>query len=198
MPRVRSGVWWSEPLHQLLMLHSLLILVSEGEEHNGIADIFNVGQSSFYWTLAIFLIALPFMWKMVFKPITTALEARESAAREAARAAEAAREDTERMKAAIQEDLDAARQEAAKQVAEAKSRAAAREQELMAAARAEAERERSRARQEIEAALTAARETLRREAVVLAVEVAERVITREFSDADQARLVSEFEKEFAN
>jgi F-type H+-transporting ATPase subunit b len=180
------------------MLHSLLILVSEGEEHAGIADMFNVGLSSFYWTLAIFLIALPFMWKMVFGPITSALEEREGAAREAARAAEAAREETERMKAAIQEDLDAARQEAAKQVAEAKARASAREQELMASAKAEAERERSRARQEIEAALTAARETLRREAVVLAVEVAERVISREFSDADQARLVTEFEKEFAN
>ena len=102
------------------------------------------------------------------------------------------------MKAAIQDDLDAARQEAAKQVAEAKARASAREQELMAAAKAEAERERARARQEIEAALGAARETLRREAVAIAVEVAERVISREFSDADQARLVSEFEQEFAS
>lgn len=180
------------------MLHSLLILVAEGDEHAGIAQMFEVGQSSFFWTLAIFLISLPFMWKMVFGPITKALEEREDAARESARAAEAAREETERMKAAIQEDLDAARQEAAKQVAEAKARASAREQELMAAAKVEAERERTRARQEIEAALTAARETLRREAVGLAVEVAERVISREFSDADQARLVSEFEKEFAN
>lgn len=179
------------------MLHSLLILAAEGDKP-GIAQMFEVGQSSFYWTLVIFLLSLPFMWKMVFGPITKALEEREDAARESARAAEAAREETERMKAAIQEDLDAARQEAAKQVAEAKARASAREQELMAAAKVEAERERTRARQEIEAALTAARETLRREAVGLAVEVAERVISREFSDADQARLVSEFEKEFAN
>lgn len=179
------------------MLHSLVILAADGEKP-GIAQMFEVGQSSFYWTLVIFLLSLPFMWKMVFGPITKALEEREDAARESARAAEAAREETERMKAAIQEDLDAARQEAAKQVAEAKARASAREQELMAAAKVEAERERVRARQEIEAALAAARETLRREAVGLAVEVAERVISREFSDADQARLVQEFEKEFAN
>lgn len=179
------------------MLHSLVILAADGEKP-GIAQMFEVGQSQFYWTLVIFLLSLPFMWKMVFGPITKALEEREDAARESARAAEAAREETERMKAAIQEDLDAARQEAAKQVAEAKARASAREQELMAAAKVEAERERVRARQEIEAALAAARETLRREAVGLAVEVAERVISREFSDADQARLVQEFEKEFAN
>ena len=180
---------WQLGFHANYMLHSLVILAAEGEKP-GIAQMFEVGQSSFYWTLIIFLLSLPFMWKMVFGPITKALEEREDAAREAARAAEAAREETERMKAAIQDDLDAARQEAAKQVAEAKARASA--------AKAEAERERARARQEIEAALAAARETLRREAVGLAVEVAERVISREFSDADQARLVQEFEKEFAN
>lgn len=180
------------------MLHSLILLAGGDGEHVGIAGMFDVGQSSFFWTLAIFLLSLPFMWKMVFGPITKALQEREDASREAARAAEAAREETERMKAAIQADLDAARQEAAKQVAEAKARAAEREQELMAAAKAEAERERTRARQEIDAALATARESLRRESVALAVQVAERVIAREFSNEDQARLVTEFEREFAN
>lgn len=178
-------------------MHTLLLALPAEDGHGGIASMFEVGQSGFFWTLAIFLLSLPFMWKMVFGPITKALEEREDASREAARAAEAAREETERMKAAIQEDLDQARQEAAKQVAEAKARAAEREQELMAAAKAEAERERSRARAEIDTALAAARETLRREAVTLAVDVAERVIAREFSAADQQRLVQSFESEIA-
>jgi F-type H+-transporting ATPase subunit b len=173
----------------------LLAIVAQEEEHVGIAQMFDVGKSSFIWTLVIFLLALPFMWKMVFGPITQALEEREDAARESARAAEAAREETECMKIAIQEDLDAARREAAKQVAEAKARAAEREQELLAAAKAEAERERARARQEIQTSLLSAREVLRREAVGLAVEVAERVISREFSDADQKRLVDDFNAE---
>lgn len=175
----------------------LLTLVADEEHGGGIASMFDVGQSSFFWTLIIFLLSLPFMWKMVFGPIAAALEEREDAAREAARAAEAAREETERMKAAIQTDLEAARQEAAKQVAEAKQRASEREQELMASAKAEAERERARARQEIETALTSARETLRRESVQLAVEIAEQVISREFNESDQSRLINEFEQELA-
>ncbi|NQU48384.1 MAG: F0F1 ATP synthase subunit B [Planctomycetes bacterium] len=178
-------------------MYTLLLAVVAEQEHSGIAQMFDVGKSSFYWTLAIFLLALPFMWKMVFGPIVAALEEREDAARESARAAEAAREETERMKAAIQEDLDAARREAANQVAEAKVRASEREQELMSAAKAEAERERARAHREIENSLASAREILRKEAVTLAIDVAERVIMREFSEADQKRLVDDFQSEVA-
>ena len=176
-------------------MYTLLLTIVAEEEHAGIAQMFDVGKSSFIWTLVIFLLSLPFMWKMVFGPITQALEEREDAARESARAAEAAREETERIKVAIQDDMEAARREASKQVAEAKARASQREQELMAAAKVEAERERARARQEIETSLLSAREVLRREAVGLAVEVAERVISREFTDADQKRLVNDFNLE---
>jgi len=178
-------------------MYSLLLAVVADPEAGGINTMFDVGKSSFIWTLVIFLLALPFMWKVVFGPIVAALEEREDAARESARAAEAAREETERMKAAIQEDLEAARREAANQVAEAKARASEREQELMAAAKAEAERERTRARQEIENSLASAREVLRKEAVNLAVGVAERVIVREFNEADQKRLVEDFQNEVA-
>ncbi|MDA1259761.1 MAG: ATP synthase F0 subunit B, partial [Planctomycetota bacterium] len=69
-----------------------------------------------------------------------------------------------------------------------------REQEMMAAAKAESARERERARGEIEQAVRGAREQLRRDAVNLAVEVAEKVIGREFSATDQKRLISDFEK----
>ncbi len=172
------------------MMYALLL---SGE--NGLDSLLNVGASGLFWTPLIFLLSLPFMWKFVFGPIARALEEREGNSRHAAEAAEAAREETERLKAAIQEDLEAARREAAKQVAEAKTRAVEREKELMAAAKEEAEKERVRAKQEIAQALNQAREILRGEAVRLGVDVAERVIRREFSDSDQARLVEEFQKD---
>lgn len=174
----------------------LLPFPSEGEG-GGLSDIFNVGQSAFVWTIAIFLLALPLMWKFVFGPITRALDERELKTREAAKAAEAAREEAKRVQQAIQEDLNRARQEAARQVADARARAEAREKEILAAARAQAEADRQRAKEEIERALSAARETLRGDAVALGIQVAERVISREFSDADQARLESELEREVA-
>ena len=172
------------------MIHTLLI--SGG---NGLGSLLEVGASGIFWTPLIFLLSLPFMWKFVFGPITKALEERENSSRNAAAAAEAAREETERLKSAIQEDLDAARREAAKQVSDAKARAAEREKELMAAAKDEAEKERGRAKAEIEQSLNNARQLLRREVVELGVGVAEQVIRREFSDADQTRLVDDFQKE---
>jgi len=166
--------------------------VHEEGAHYGLSSLLDVGASSYLWTILIFVLSLPFMWKFVFGPIARALEERETGARAAAKEAEEARAETERIKAAIQEDLEQARREAAASVAEAKSRAAERERELMAAAKAEAEKERARAHAEIENALTSARETLRRDAVELGVEVAEQVIGRTFSDEDQQRLVEDF------
>ncbi len=170
-----------------------LALLLASEESGGLSSMFDVGQSSYFWTILIFLLALVPMWKVVFGPIARALDDRENQAREAARAAEAAREEVEQMKASIREDLDRARAEAARQVAEARQRAEALQADLEAKARAEAERERQRAQEEIERALGAARETLRLEAVALAIQVAERVVQREFSPEDQKRLLQAFQ-----
>lgn len=147
------------------------------------------------WTLIIFGVSLPLLWKLVFRPIAEAMEERETRVRSAAGAAESARTETELLRASVQQELENARQEASKAVAEAKRRAADREQELMAAAKAEAERERQRARAEIDQAVRSARETLRRDAVALAVQISERVIQREFNAADQQRLLAEFERQ---
>lgn len=175
------------------MTHAILLAVA-GE--NTLNDIFNFElAASFVWTLLIFLISVPLLWKFVFSPIAKAMEEREVKVREAAAAAEAAKTETERLRASIQKELEGARQEAAKALAEAKKRASDREQELMAAAKAEAEKERQRARAEIDQAVRGARELLRREAVTLAVQIGERVIQREFSAADQQRLLAEFEKQ---
>ena len=180
---------------------SLLTLLAAGgaaaEGEGGLSAMFDVGQSSLIWTVVIFLLALPLMWKVVFGPITRALEERENQTREAAAAADAAREEVARMKDAIQADLDSARREAAAKVEEAKGRAEAREKEILASARAEAERDRARAKAEIDRALASAREVLRNDAVTLGLGVAEQVIGREFSDQDQARLLQDFQKEVA-
>ncbi len=179
----------------MTLLHPAFLALSD--EGGGLSSLFDVGQSSWLWTILIFLVALPFMWKVVFGPIARALDERELRAREAARAAEQAREETRHMQEAIQSDLEAARREAAKAVAKAKARAEAREREILAAAQEQAQRDRARAREEIERALSAAREELRGEAVRLGVLVAEKVLEREFAPADQERLVRALQAELA-
>jgi F-type H+-transporting ATPase subunit b len=176
------------------MTHLALLVVSE-------EDPLWIFSGAFFpnliWTLIIFGLSLPLLWKFIFQPITQAMEARETQVRSSAAAAEAARAEIERLRAGVQQELEHARQEAAKAMAEAKRRASDREQELMAAAKAEAERERQRARAEIEQAVRSAREALRRDAVALAVQISERVIQREFTPADQQRLLAEFERQAA-
>jgi F-type H+-transporting ATPase subunit b len=181
-----------------VMNHLSLSAVLSGEGGNGIASLLDVGQSSMIWTILIFVIALPFMWKFVFGPITKALETREDQAREAAAAAEEARSEIERMKVSIQEDLEDARRAAAEQVNTAKARAAEREKELLGAAKEEAAKERARAKADIEQSLVSAREVLRQDAVRLGIDVAQQVISREFSSADQQRLVGDFQKQIEN
>lgn len=174
------------------MIHLALL----AQDHNTLSDLFNPALgASFIWTLLIFLLSLLPLWKFVFGPIARSMEDRETKVREAAAAAEKARAETEQLRASVQQELEGARQEAARAVAEAKRRAALREQELMATAKAEAEQERQRARAEIDQAVRGARELLRREAVNLAVQIGERVIQREFSAADQQRLLAEFEQQ---
>ncbi|MDP6940545.1 MAG: F0F1 ATP synthase subunit B [Planctomycetota bacterium] len=173
------------------------ILLTTMASEGGLSSMFDVGQSSFIWTIVIFLISLPFMWKVVFGPIAKALEDREEATRQAAQVAEAAREETETLRAEIEADLAEARREARERVREAESRAEAKEKEILAKARDEAERERQRSREEIESAKASALEELRATAVELGVGIAEKAISREFGNEDQQRLVSELQRDLS-
>ncbi|MBT3341076.1 MAG: F0F1 ATP synthase subunit B [Planctomycetes bacterium] len=170
-------------------------LALPSEEAEGGLDFFNVGQSATIWTILIFLLSFPLMWKVVFGPIVKALESRENAARDAARSAETAREDTERLMQSAKTEAESAMRESRELLKAEKVKAAELGEKLRNEARAEAELERARAQEELERTLAAARETLRREAVSLGVEVAEKVIVREFTGDDQKRLVSDFSKE---
>jgi F-type H+-transporting ATPase subunit b len=48
------------------------------------------GGGNLLWTLVIFLVALPFMWKVVMGPVTRALEERDQTAARAIESAERA------------------------------------------------------------------------------------------------------------
>ncbi|KAA3610840.1 MAG: ATP synthase F0 subunit B [Planctomycetota bacterium] len=176
-------------------MHLPILLVLASEEGGGGLNAIFSAEYSFWWTLLIFLVSLPLMWKVVFGPIADALDRREQASREARLAAEAAREEAQRIQEAMKKDLEAARQEANQQVADARARAETREKEILAAAQEQAEADRRRAQEEIERALQSARQTLRAEAVALGVEIAEQVMERKFSAEDHQRLVSSFQEE---
>src|SRR5688572_30261825 len=85
-------------------------------------DVFDRnGAGNLLWTLLIFGIALPLMWKFVFGPITAALFERDERASAAIEAARHAEETAERLRGEMEVARGEAQREAAKLLNDARS-----------------------------------------------------------------------------
>lgn len=149
------------------------------------------GGGGFLWTLIIFLVAAPFIWMVVIKPVTRALEERDSKASRAIAEAQKASVDAERARAEVEVALGEARAEAAKVMAEARDRAKVREGELIEAAKAEAAGLVEGARRTIQAEQQKAIAAIREEVVDLAISGAGKVLGRNVGGEDDRRLVAD-------
>lgn len=149
------------------------------------------GAGNFIWTLVIFVIALPLMWKVVFGPITEALYDRDSKANEAIVAAQKASADAEQARAAVEVALGEAQAEAAKLMAGARERAEVRERDIVGNAKKEAEAMIEQARTAISAEKDKAISTIRQEVVDLSLAAASKVLGRTVGTEDDRRLVTD-------
>lgn len=174
------------PIPTILMSPPLLL--AEGAEFN----VFDMnGAGNLLWTLLIFFLALPIMWKMVFGPITAALIERDSKASEAIHAAEAASEAAERSRAEVEIALGNANAEAKKILAGATSRAETRERDIVDNAKKEAEAMITSARNQIDAEREKAIAQIRGEVVDLSLKAASEVLGRTVGSEDDRRLAQE-------
>lgn len=169
-------------------MHPILAVVAPEGGFNPL-DVSAAG--GFFWTLIIFAISLPLMWKVVFSKVTTAMLARDARAAEAIQTAERASAEATKAREAVEVALGQAHAEAAKLLASARERAEARERELLEQAKKSAgamvESARATIRVEQEKALAA----IRAEVVDLSLHAASRVIGRSVGSEDDRRLVSE-------
>ena len=149
------------------------------------------GMGGFLWTVVIFLAALPFMWKVVFSKVTTALADRDARAAEAIVAAERASQDAERARAEVEVRLGEAQAEAAKLLSQARERAEVRERDIVESARREAESMIASARASIEVEKEKALAAIRGEVVELSLNAASKVLGRNVGSEDDRRLVQE-------
>lgn len=171
------------------MLQGNLLALADGGGFNPL-DV--NGAGSWLWTLLIFLLALPFMWKMVFGPITGALLERDEAARAAVKQAEAASAEAEKARAEVEVKLGEARAEAAKQLAAARERAETKEREIVENAKREAAAMLDNARNQIRAEQEKALATIRAEVVEISLGAAGKVLERNVASEDDRRLVDDF------
>ena len=163
-------------------------VLAEGQGFNPL-DVSGIG--GFLWTLVIFAVALPFMWKVVFSKVTAALTERDAKASEAIVIAQRASEEATRARAAVEARLAEANAEAQKLVGQAKERAELREREIVEHAKSEADQMLGAARAAIEVEKDKALAAIRGEVVNLSLSAATKVLGRNVGSADDRRLVEE-------
>lgn len=149
------------------------------------------GGGNLLWTIVIFAIALPFMWKLVMGPVTAVLEERDGHAARAIERAETASREAEKARAEIEVQLGEAQANAAKLMADARERAEVREKEIVDTAKNEASSMIEQARSAIRAEQDKAISQIRNEVVDLSLSAASKVLERNVGDEDDRRMVAE-------
>jgi len=144
-----------------------------------------------FWTLAIFGVSVPLIWKLVMGPVTKALEERDQRTERAIAAAEKASADAQRTRAELERSLAEAQVSAAKLVAEARARAESRGHELVEAAKSEATQLLDGARKAIRVEQDKAVAAIRNEVVELSLRAASKVLDRNVGSEDDRRFAAQ-------
>ncbi|HEB54165.1 MAG TPA: ATP synthase F0 subunit B [bacterium] len=164
----------------------------EGDEPRSLSSLLDFTPGAMIWTVAAFLLGLIFMWKLVYGPITAALEERDNKVEDAIKAAEVARQEAEAQMAAAKAELAEAQANAKRMVEEAMGRAERQAAEAVREADERAKAELQKARDTIEAEKRQAVQEIRQIAVDLTIQAAGKLLGHEV-DADKNRpLVQQF------
>jgi len=174
------------------MLISLVIsdLSASGGE-GGFNPIDLATGGNVFWTLAIFGVSVPLIWKLVMGPVTRALEERDERTTRAIAEAEKASKAAVEAQAKLEATLREAQASAARSMAEARERAEKRGADLVEAAKAEAGSLLENARKAIRAEQDKAISAIRNEVVDLTMNAASKVLERRVTSEDDRRLVAE-------
>lgn len=147
-----------------------------------LASIMGPELGLFFWTLIIFLIFFFLLRRFAWKPILSALNAREATIEASLSEAKAAKEEMARLKADNEALLKEARIERDKILQDANAMADRIVKEARDAAAEAGAKERDKAKQQIEAEKLSALAEIKDTAAALAVDVAEKILRTQFQD----------------
>lgn len=161
-------------------------------EHAESPNVFALTANVSFWTVIIFLILLFVLAKFAFPPILGYAAAREKRIQEAIDEAARQRAETERLLEEQRQLLASARNDAQGLISEAQKDAERVRRDLLERARVEQEEMLARARREIDDERARAIESLRREAVDLAIAAASKLVEKRVDAQEDRRIVTEF------
>jgi F-type H+-transporting ATPase subunit b len=187
---LRRGLAFAPRARGINTMHVALIapfaLVSEGFD-----PLAPSAGGGVLWTWVIFLVALPFIWKVVMGPIAKGLVERDEQSSRAVEAAKKAAADAERARAEVESRLDQAHADAAKELADARARAAAIVDGAKVEAQKARETELEAARRAIQAEQDKAIAAIRDQVVDLSISGARAVLQRNVGTDDDRRMVAD-------
>ncbi len=143
------------------------------------------------WSIAVFVVLLTVLRKFAWKPILQGLSQREEFIRDSLASAKREREESERVLKEYTEKIHHAREEATAIVEEGRRDAEEVRKRIHGEAKKEADAMIARARREIEIARDDAVKQLHDQSVLLATEIAGRLIRRQLQPQDHQRLLDE-------
>jgi F-type H+-transporting ATPase subunit b len=145
-----------------------------------------------FWTLIIFALVFFILSKFAFGPITAAVQAREAALEAAIAAAQADRDAAAKLLEEHKKNIENARNEAQRFIAEGRATAESMKSEMLEATKKQQDEMLERARRDIESEKTKAIDSLRKEAIDLAIAGASKVIERNLDDAKNRALIENY------
>ncbi|MBR9988702.1 MAG: F0F1 ATP synthase subunit B [Gemmatimonadetes bacterium] len=169
---------------------NLLAIAAAGTE----PSIFGINVGVSFWTFVIFIVLSVVLAKFAFPPILGYAAAREQRIQDALDEARRQREETEKLLEQQRQELQNARLEAQSLIAEGKHAAERVRTDMLTRAKAEQEELVTRARQDIERDRQKAIESLRREAVDIALAAAGKLVGKRMDAPEDRRLVTEYLK----
>src|SRR5262249_23461274 len=145
----------------------------------------------FIWTIVTFLVLLGLLAKFAWRPLLQALETRQNAIRKSLDDAQQAKQELERLNAESAQIMAKARAEADAIITQSQSDGDRLREEIRQKARAEADNIVKNAERQIQLETTRALEQIRHEAVDLSVSIASKILQRNLSKEDNARLIDD-------
>jgi F-type H+-transporting ATPase subunit b len=145
----------------------------------------------YIWTIVVFLVLLGLLAKFAWKPLLEALEARQDSIRRSLDDAAKAKQELEQLQTESQRILAEARGGAERILAQTRDDANRYREEAMAKARQDAANIVKNAEKQIELETSRALQQIRKEAVDLSVAIASKLLQRNVSKDDNARLIED-------
>ena len=174
-------------MHSFTLNIAAAILAQEGK-----ADLLSPNGGLMFWTIVIFAILLVVLSRFAFKPMLSAVEARERSLQAAIDDAKRDREEAARVLADHRAQLEQARSEAQKLIADGRATAEKLRNDLLEQTKTQQQEMLDGARRAIETEKTNAIAALRREAVDLAIAGAGKVIERNLDTDANRKLVESY------